>query len=361
MKIEVPVGYSAKVVGRGKRNPVVTNFFEWISIEFPEHSDATAPVAVEWKDRIPAFDEGMQPSHVHDLKRFGLVPRDGLLHTRFVNGNHYWFNVLPETDDAESPCYKETVAQFQTRLRNNSCWPLKVERAAHWTFSEHPDGFPLDLDAYRTVEENTRDKNVQAAIDEVSEKLIAVNGYIYMKRAEPVYMVWKGIDLPNNDWQLWLKIVPNDEEGLMADHHKSRKDIFRIDQYEDANAVALDYGTKNGLPADRPSINDERRAAVLIGSTITMDTDSQVMFEIAKKIVDRMADHKMSFFSRDEAISYVNLRDAVQAFETTKDIGAIFEATVAYRDSLRAGGYSSIYKGDFDMIIERQMMKPLGV
>jgi hypothetical protein len=361
MELKVPFGYSAEVVERGKRNPVTRYFYEWATVEVPSPSVDDAPVAVAWYDRMPQGDEQMDHGHDSKLREFGLIPDDGQLHTRTFNGAHYWFNVHADRDAYDARHYKETIEQFRERVaKGDGAWPIKgVPRVAGNLLQEHPDGYPLDLSAYREVKSSGRDKALQAIIDNFGDNLIAVDGYIYVKKAEPVYMLYHGVHLPNDDFQLWIKIVPNDPESLNPGNlpYKTVKDVFRIDRYEDARQAS--FGNFSNQRAY--NVNDDRKATVLIDTAIKLDTDSQVMFELARDIVEKLAEQKMKNFSRDEGISYYNLRAAVDAYEQTKDANAIFQAATDYRDCILNNSYSSTYLGKLETIIERHLMKPLSM
>jgi hypothetical protein len=361
MKFKVPVAYQAEVVPRGKRNPVTEYFYEWAMIEANSPSADDAPVAIAWTDRMPTNEE-IEFNRLHRLQEYGRVPNDGVMHTRFFDESHYWFHITTDSDRHDAVNYRETAEQFQNRiLAGEGAWPLSVPRVHHSLIEKHPDGFPIDLAVYRSVEDCTRDTVLQGIIDQFRNNLIIVDGYLYIKRPEPVYMLAEGVRLPNNGYQAWIKIVPNGPEYLNPRNliHETVKDVFRIDRYEDAREASFGRPTQ-----DRTSnINDERKATVLIDTSVTLDTDGQVAFEVAKDLVEKLSDRDIRHFTRDEAISYVNLRQAVWEYEQTPgtNTDAIFDAASAYRDCLEAGGYSNMHKDKLNQIIERHLMKPLSM
>lgn len=358
MKFTVPVDYTAKVVSKGKRNAVSTTFFEWVEIEVEELSPQDAPIAVFWNDRMLTSEEQSNHNHRAVVREMGRAPADGNLHTRYHNDGHYWFNVLHERQGSDEPGYKETAEQFQNRLlRNEGGYPLSIKPVAHWVFSEHPEGFPLRTGDYRSVEGSDREERIQAVVTELQGNLIVVDSYAYFRKPEPVYVLLDGIDLPNDDWQLWIKVVPNDPKLLKLPYSEQLREVYAIDRFDDAKAVSL----AGWRAQERPSINEGKRATVVIETSIKADTESQVMYEAAKDVVRFGAKVTMDKFSRDEAISYVNLRQAVDRYEKTKDINAIFDAAVCYRDCLLTGSYSDMKRDKLNIIIDRHLMKPLSM
>jgi hypothetical protein len=359
MKFKVPVAYQAEVVPRGKRNPVTGFFYEWATIEAMSPSPDDAPVAVAWKDRMPTNGE-IEYNRLHRLQEYGRVPDDGVMFTRFFEDSHYWFHIVADSDRHDAIHTRETAQQFQDRiLLGEGAWPLSVPRVYHNLIERYPDGFPIDFTSYRSVDGSNRDQVLQGVIDQFRDNLIVVDNYIYLKRPEPVYMLTEGVRLPNDGYQAWIKIVPNGPEYLNPGNlqFKTVKEVFRIDRYEDAREASFGKATQ-----DRDfNINDERKAEVLVAPSITVDTDGQVAFEIAKDLIERLSDRDIRHFSRDEAISYVNLRQAVWEYEQTPgtNTDAIFDAASSYRDCLEAGGYSNMHKDKLNQIIERHLMKPL--
>jgi hypothetical protein len=360
MKFKVPVAYQAEVVPRGKRNPVTGYFYEWVTIEANSPSPDEAPVAVAWNDRMPTNQE-LEFNRLHRLQEYGRVPDDGMMFTRFFEDSHYWFHIVADSDRHDAIHTRETAQQFQDRIQTgDGAWPLSVPRVYHNLIERYPDGFPIDLAAYRSVEGSNRDQVIQDVVDQFKDNLIVVDNHIFLKRPEPVYMLSEGVRLPNDGYQLWIKIVPNGPEYLNPRNLPDTvKDVFRIDRYEDARDAS--FGKR---PQDRSfNINDERKAEVLVGTSVTLDTDGQVAFQVAKDLVERLSDRDIRHFTRDEAISYVNLRQAVEQYEQTPgtNTDAIFDAASAYKDCLEAGGYSNMHKDKLNQIIERHLMKPLSM
>ncbi len=359
MKFKVPVAYQAKVVGRGKRNPVTEYFYEWASIDVPSPSDDDAPIAVAWRDRLPRWPEEMEFNAASTVENFGMVPTDGVMHTRYFNEDHYWFNVRKDGYNNDSVRYRETAEQFQTRLLSGEgAWPIIIPRVTGNLVDIHPDGYPIDLSVYRSVEESTRETVLQTVMDEFHKKLLVVDGYLYVKKAEPVYMLSEVVKLGPGDYQSWIKIVPNAPEYLnpASNGHRGKtvKDIFRIDRYDDA--VAASYSAFSEKKVD---INGQRKATVLIDTTVTHDTDFEVAIALAKQLIEVNGEQKIGSFTRDEAISYVNLRHAVGQYEQTQDKDAIFAAAALYRDCLRRSEGSD--RAKLDQIISRLLMRPLSM
>lgn len=334
MKITVPVGYNAKVKAPRKVNAVLEFFFEWKDIEIQDVSDEDAPIAAQWKDDRAFLKEHLAFHDFRTYQQTRLVADDGTDHTRWYNGAHWW-PVLSRLDynDYESSAYRVDAQKFQKQWTEEfSGYPMPRTDIRGYIIEENPAGKPLDYDYYRSVTENTFEHEYQKLID-ASSNFIFVNGMLYQRLAEPVYTISYFSKLDSDDKsevQRLIRVLPNDP----AFTHVTT-DVYSLEQADEVigrsklNRSLLKRGEQRD--SDTPSINRDRIAQVFIPQSLKTDLDTQKILIIADKIIENNGDRKISKFSRDEGICFLNF---VQAADTLRDIGELdplHQATEEYK------------------------------
>ncbi|TLX16328.1 hypothetical protein [Rhizobium sp. MHM7A] len=353
MHIKISIGYNADVVEIGKRKPVETNFFEWIDIPIANPTSEEAPIAVAWREEQPVVGDRYQASYdqIHKYTALGVTPIDGFQHTRWYEGAHWWPILRKVEGEDRIPRGKRlTVEDYQKEwLTEMSGYPLGKAGVYYQTAKNFPDGKPIDLSLYRTVENNTREDRIRQFEEDIKQ-LIVVDGIVYQRLQEPVYVVGMN-SYVNHDNQSVLRIIPNDPEKLPV-----KTQFWTMDRFEEAHEFAM-TGNFRSERSKRESLNIEREAIVYIPESLKTDMDIQGMVADGELILRYCEDEKISKFSEIQAITYVKFRTAYSTFLEDKNPQPLYEAAVAYREAI-GNGHSSLHDR-LKSLIERQEMRPV--
>lgn len=353
MHIKISIGYNAEVVEIGKRKPVETNFYEWIDIPIANPTVEEAPIAVAWREEQPVVGDRYQASYdqIHKYTALGVTPIDGFQHTRWYEGAHWWPLLRKiECEDRIPRGKRLTVEDYQNEwLTEMAGYPLGRADVYYNTKKEFPDGRPIDLSLYRSVQNNMREDRIRQ-FEEDMKQLIVVEGVVYQRLQEPVYVVGMN-SYVNHDNQSVLRIVPNDPEKLPV-----KTQFWTMDRFEEAHEFAM-IGNFKGKRSERESLNIEREAIVYIPESLKTDMDIQGMVADGELILRLVEDRKISDFSEKEAITYVKLRTAYRTFLKDKDAEALYEAAVAYRQAI-GNGNSSLHDR-LKSLVERHELRPV--
>jgi hypothetical protein len=353
MQIKIPIGYNADVVELGKRKPISTNFFEWIDIPVANPTDAEAPIAVAWREEQPVPGDRYQAKfdECRTYRDYGISAMDGFQHTRWFEDAHWWPILRKvECEDRVERGKRLTLEDYQNEwLTEKAGYPLGRAGIFFDTEKNFPDGRPLDLGAYRSVENNTREERIQQFMTDIKQ-LIVVDGIVYQRLPEPVYIVGMN-SYVDHDLQCILRVIPNDPAKV-----KLRTQFWTMDRFDEAHEFAMTRNFRTGR-STRESLNIEREAIVYLPESLKTDMDIQGMLADGQLILEACQDRKISDFSEKEAIAYVKLRSAYHLFVENKDPDPLYEAAVNYRDA--RGQQHHHVNSLLRSLIERHEMRPV--
>lgn len=353
MHIKISIGYNADVVEIGKRKQVSNNFFEWIDIPIANPTAEEAPVAVAWREEQPAVGDRYQASYDQCRKYsdLGVSAIDGFQHTRWFDDAHWWPILRKvECEDRVARGKRLTVEDYQNEwLTEKSGYPLGKAGIYYNTEKNYPDGRPIDLSLYRSVENSTREERIQQFMEDIKQ-LMVVDGIVYQRLQEPVYVVGMN-SYVDHDNQCVLRIIPNDPDKLPI-----KTQFWTMDRFEEAHEFAMTRNFRNERSV-RESLNIEREAIVYLPESLKTDMDIEGMVADGELIFRLSEDRKISDFSEDEAIAFVKFRTAYAAFLENKDPEPLYNAAVAYREV--RGPRTSHLADRLNSLIERQEMRPV--
>ncbi len=313
MKISVPVGYTASVKAPRKVNAINESFFEWVNIEIRDINPDDAPIAAEWRDSREFISKHLQGNYWYAYLSARLIADDGQDFTRWYEGQHWW-PVLDKVnrDEVDDGVFRHNAKTFQDKWRKHHLGYPMVKSNLNWRIvEEFPDGRPLDLGDYRSVEDNTFAEELER-LRKSADNLIFIDGQLYERLPEPVYVLTYP-SISTGHYDMVIRVVPNAPEYLPEKLH-----VYGLDQFEDALDAANLRFRARGNKEEHENINAGREATVFIEDAFQCDTDIQRAQTAAEKIVSNTKDRKIHSFSRDEGISYLNL---VQAFDILKETG----------------------------------------
>lgn len=353
MHIKIPIGYNADVVEIGKRKPVKTNFFEWIDMPVANPTAEEAPIAVAWREEQPVVGDRYHARYdqCHKYAELGVSPIDGFQHTRWYQGAHWWPVLRKiECEDRVPRGKRLTIEDYQKEwLTEMAGYPLGRAEVYYNTRENFPDGRPIDLSLYRSIENNTRADRI-GQFEEDIKQLIVVDGIVYQRLPEPIYIV--GLNsYVDHDNQSVLRVVPNDPAKLPL-----RTEFWTMDRFEEAHEFAMTRNF-NGMRSERESLNIEREAIVYIPESLKTDMDTQGMVADGELILRQVEDRRISSFSETEAISYVKFRSAYGVFLEDKDPTPLYEAAVAYRQAIGTG--NSNLHDRLKSLVTRHELRPV--
>jgi hypothetical protein len=353
MHIKISIGYNADVVEIGKRKPVSTNFFEWIDVPIASPTAEEAPVAVAWREEQPVKGDRYQASYDECRKYsdLGVSPVDGFQHTRWYNDAHWWPILRKvECEDRISRGQRLTIEDYQNEwLTEMSGYPLRKSGVYFDTAQNFPDGRAIDPSLYRSIEKNTREDRIREFEEDIKQ-LIVVDGIVYQKLPEPIYIVGMN-SFVDHDNQCVLRVIPNDPATIPV-----KTQFWTMDRFEEAHEFALTRNFKSKR-SERESLNFEREAIVYIPESLKTDMDIQGMLADGELILRLVEDKEIGDFSEIEAITYVKFRSAYRKFVEDKDAEALYEAAVAYRQAV--GNGNSNLHDRLRSLVERQELRPV--
>lgn len=355
MHIKISIGYNADVVELGKRKPVNTNFYEWIDIPISNPTSDEAPVAVAWREEQPVSGDRYQASY-DEIRKFtdlGPVPIDNFQHTRCYQGAHWW-PVIRKLDKRDAGGFERgkrlTVEEYQNEwLTGKSGYPLGKSGIYYSTEKDFPDGRPIDPALFRSVANSTREERIQAFHDDIKQ-LIVVDGIVYQRLPEPVYVVAMN-SYVDHDLQCILRIIPNDPSKLPV-----KTQFWTVDRFEEAHEFAMTRNFRTGRSV-RESLNIEREAIIYRPESLTTDMDIQGMKADGELILSYCENDQIRLFSEEKAITYVKFRSAYWRFLEDENPEPLYEAAVAYREAIGPGNFNLNDK--LKSLIERNELRPV--
>lgn len=355
MHIRIPIGYSATAKLPKKRNAERVHFYEWVDLPIRVIDLGDAPMAVEWRDRKPEEGDhhGLSYDELRKYEKHGLSSSDGTMHTRWFEDAHWWPVLYSDPNGRDHGTgVKTSIEDYQKRwIEKRTGSPLPKTDAFPALIDAFPEGRPLDLEVLRSVEDNTRTAKIAEFLDGMKE-LIVVEGTIYRKLPEPIYIVGA---VSNRDYghQAVLRIVPNEPEKL-----QDKQRFWKMTDFGEAKAHAKLY--QDVMEPLRPGdVNEGRQANVYLPASISSGFETQGMRADAEKIIEYKHRRNLSLSSLSDAegLAFFSFRAAFNNFLRDDDPEPLYERAKEYLTATEATDDTT--QNYLRMLIERYELRPI--
>jgi hypothetical protein len=326
MFLKVPLRYQAEVLKPRCRNSEPMIFGEWLEVEVEEVSASDAPVAVRW---IADASRHLRLTQASADMREPVVKE-----TRWWEDSHYR-PVFDVEDRAETNAF--TRSTLIEACANGI--PLAFALPMH---NDHDikavvagELRPIADFQFRKIENSTRDRAI-ADVTKRAADLLIINGEVWRKCAEPIYVVKQGVGL--------IVHIPSDNEDWIDPERQ-----FRIDRLDDA----IDH-----FDIDERWIR--HRADVIFPDAIRFDDETPAMICACRKVVDRFRGTSLDKKPTEFLIAWAVLRDAVELAELGPTEDGMNELVAHLRNLVAVSESQHYHIKDMENSLDRWSLRPLG-
>lgn len=315
MLFKVPFSYTAEVLKPRHRKTESATFWEWLEVEIQEVDDGEAPVAVEWNAEPPSW------MGFADRDRWGKVPADRLMQTRWKDGSHWW-PVLTDETGQDRRRGKLTPEGLERMSEEGEDYHNPVMLAFHrGLIAQGPN--PIDPADYRSVERCTRESTI-AEIQARAARLIVCDGLVWRRGGEPLLQAlpprYERRPIVHSHETIGKPRLPSENVEVLhfvarvvengTSDVKDRKTVLRADRGEE---IFTSFGSDKGL-ARHVETNAGNLPRVLLPETLSYSDEEHALAEAARKLLEWMgAAPRLSGTSRAAAMAWYDLKDALDA------------------------------------------------
>jgi hypothetical protein len=295
--------YDAKILLKRHRNRADVRLIDSADVKIQEATGEQAPVALLVpSDRRIWHAEGEEPEPKAPYRLFA-----GSLWSPRVD-SHVPRGEKPKPITAED---LRAMAEKGDQYRN----PFHTGVDWHWRDAKRLS----DIDNVKEADLSARDAVVRH-LEAVAAGLVLVDGILYERTDEPVYVVKRSGTFSAHTW-VSLEITGYD--AAVAEK-SSLENMYRVDRLDEAVARMKELGWKE----EDGGLDQQDIVEVLLPECLGADDETPVMLESVSRTLTTLAD-RVSRMRKDKMGLYADLRDASSgATEVTPEIIAAARAIV---------------------------------